>query len=104
MKNNIIIPKFLHDVLGEKSNWLDIILIQVIAIFTVIVVWVLSFDFMFKKWEIFILLLLAYDIGGGVIANFSSSTNLFYEKNNKKRIIFICVHILQPVLLAIVFN
>jgi hypothetical protein len=37
------------------------------------------------------------------VANLSSSTNQYYQQNEKKRIPFILIHILQPTILYVIF-
>lgn len=53
-------------------------------------------------WKIWVLIILAYDLGGGVLANFTYSTKQFYQ-SRKRRIIFLSIHFLQPLLMSIVF-
>ncbi len=36
MENTVSIPKFLHEIHGEKSNWLDIITTHGVALLTVL--------------------------------------------------------------------
>ncbi|WP_260412581.1 hypothetical protein [Alkalihalobacillus sp. TS-13] len=54
-------------------------------------------------WKIMMIVMLTIDITGGVIANFSYSTNDYYRSNSRARLIFIGIHI-QPIILAMIFG
>ena len=103
MDNTVKIPKFLHDFHGEQSNWLDIASIHLIAILTTIITLYLADDLPLPPWKKFLLIGLAYDLGGGVVANFTYSTNLHYDQSLKRRLVFLSLHFLQPIGLTLVF-
>jgi len=48
-------------------------------------------------------ILLAMDLGGGVIANFTMGTNNYYRESQKRCYIFILFHVLQPLILFWMF-
>ena len=102
MKNTLQIPKMLHEIHGEQSNLKDIILIHVIAISSMVLVLFLAWDGLSLLNRI-LLAILTYDLTGGVIANFSHSTSVYYAADAKKRRNFILLHVLQPTLLSVVF-
>jgi prepilin signal peptidase PulO-like enzyme (type II secretory pathway) len=50
-----------------------------------------------------VLIILALDIGGGVVANFTTGTNNYYAESLKKRYLFVVFHLLQPSILIWIF-
>ncbi len=50
-------------------------------------------------WRQIVLVVLAFDIGGGIVGNFSYSTNRYYRRNARARLTFILYHV-QPVAFA----
>ena len=46
---------------------------------------------------------IGFDIGGGVIANFTSGTNNYYAESLRKRYLFVLFHLAQPSLLIWIF-
>ena len=50
-----------------------------------------------------LLLLLAIDIAGGVISNLTAGTKRFYNQDTRLRNLFICLHIVQPMLMILLF-
>jgi prepilin signal peptidase PulO-like enzyme (type II secretory pathway) len=49
------------------------------------------------------LTLLALDIAGGVVANFTKGTNNYYAESLRKRYFFVLFHLLQPSILIWIF-
>jgi len=103
MKNPIIIPRFLHEIHGERSNWFDLALTYLMALATTLAVLTLSDGFNVAGWERWILIALTLDLAGGIIANFSYGTNHYYAQSNKRRLWFISLHFLQPLFMSILF-
>jgi hypothetical protein len=65
---------------------------------------------MILKWNVnistikkIILTILALDIGGGVVANFTTGTNKYYFDSLSKRYFFIFFHLLQPLILIWIY-
>jgi hypothetical protein len=56
-----------------------------------------------STFKLIILIILALDIAGGVIANFTKGTNNYYSESLRKRYIFIFFHLLQPSILIWIF-
>jgi len=99
----IKIPKFLHELHGERSKLSTTLLIYLSALFVGAAL-VLSLGYLnLPLWKNLLLFFLFFDIAGGVVANLSSSTNLYYQKKKGLRVAFIIFHVVQPVLLAVVF-
>lgn len=57
----------------------------------------------FSFWQVGILCVFLLDISGGVLANFSYSTNLHYKVKPGGRLIFITIH-MQPIIFAWLFG
>ena len=49
------------------------------------------------------LTILALDIGGGVVSNFTSGTNKYYAESLSKRYLFVLFHLAQPSVLIWIF-
>ena len=100
----IKIHKLGNELFGRETTLLDLLAIFVgsfsLAIVTLLVTWGLDLS-LIKK---IVLTLLALDIGGGVVANFTIGTSSYYAESSKKRDLFILFHILQPLLLAWIYS
>jgi len=95
------VPKMLHDVLGEETTLLNILLIALLMVFIMAALLLRSSE-TFAEAGLFkggIAFLLIADIIAGAIANFTKGTNDFYAKRPVNRWIFIAIHV-QPLLLA----
>ncbi len=99
----IKVHKLVNEVFGRETTLFDIFTIFIgsvsLAIVTLLLVWEIDLSFTKKM----VLTLLALDIGGGVVANFTDGTNNYYEESSKKRYLFVFFHILQPLLLAWIY-
>jgi hypothetical protein len=56
-----------------------------------------------STFKLILLTILALDIAGGVIANFTKGTNNYYSESLRKRYLFIFFHLLQPSILIWIF-
>ena len=104
MENKKIqVHKFLSEVFGRETTMFDLLAIIVcsisFAILTLFVKW--NADITITKK--IILTILALDIGGGVVANFTTGTNFYYAESLRKRYIFVLFHLLQPSILIWIF-
>lgn len=101
-------PGFLHDIHGSSTTLSDIILTYLGGIFALITVYVVSFqnNVDIPIWKLILLLIVSADIGAGVIANFTKSTNLYYsgKNKNKSRLVFILSHFLHPAIFLYTLN
>ena len=103
MENTIKVPKLLHEVHGQVANLRDIVLAHSLAIASTAAVLILGTSGM-ALWQKVVLGILTYDLVGGVVANFSWSTSVFYAASPTKRRGFLLLHLLQPTLLVLVFT
>lgn len=98
----IQIPHFLHEIHGEETPLLTLILVYLTGILAAIFIFFVSPKdlVLFKK---LVFAFLYFDIAGGVVANLSSSTNLFYQKSLRTRIAYTILHFSHPAFLVFVF-
>ncbi|MCW9705729.1 hypothetical protein [Fodinibius salsisoli] len=104
MRNSkVTIPKVLHEFHGTKASIPDLILTYLAACIAASVVYFfIPADFVL--WKQIMLILLALDIGGGVVANFTEGTTRYHENNPKLRLFFIApLHLVHPAILVILF-
>jgi len=104
MQNKKIqVHKFLGEVFGRETTTFDLLAIIIssvsFAALTLFVKWNADITIIKK----IILTMLALDIGGGVVANFTVGTNTYYAESLRKRYLFVLFHILQPSILVWIF-
>ena len=104
MQQTINIPKFLHEVHGKQATLTDVILAHAFAavITTLTLYWSMAMDMPVIK--MIVLGILAYDLSGGVLANFSKGTSIHYAASAKARRNFLLLHILQPTMMVYLFQ
>lgn len=102
-KNKIKVHRFFHELFGQETTTLDLLAIIIssvsFAVLTLFVKW--NADITITKK--IILTILALDIGGGVVANFTTGTNNYYAESLRKRYLFVLFHLLQPSILIWIF-
>ena len=104
MQNKKIqVHKFLSEVFGRETTTFDLLAIIIssvsFALLTLFVKWNADITIIKK----IILTILALDIGGGVVANFTTGTNNYYAESIQKRYLFILFHLLQPSIIIWIF-
>jgi hypothetical protein len=102
-KNKIKVHWFFRELFGRETTSFDLlaILIGSVSLAGIILFFKWNADFsVIKK---IILTILALDIGGGVVANFTSGTNDYYAESLRKRYLFVIFHLAQPSLLIWIF-
>lgn len=99
----IKIPSFFHELFGKESTIIEMSTILLFAALATGSISLMSLSLWqdMKIYQVLLILLLLLDITGGVVANFSFSTNNMYLENPKLRIIFIAVHV-QPLILSLI--
>lgn len=55
-------------------------------------------------WQKLVIVFIAYDDLGGVIANLTRSTNRYHDADRRRRWIFYSLHFIQPLVLFLAFN
>lgn len=101
----IKIHPFFHEILGETQRPLELVFIILFALITTLFSFVFYNDFIstLPLLNQSILMLLAIDITGGVIANLTYGTDQYYSTRKKARLLFIGIHI-QPMLIFLFAN
>lgn len=96
----IKIHKFFHEILGETQRPIELLFIILFAVVVTTFLFFFYYDFLstLPLLNQVFLLLLTIDIAGGVIANLTRGTDLYYAKRKNARLIFIAIHI-QPILI-----
>ncbi|SHN27359.1 hypothetical protein [Gracilibacillus kekensis] len=95
------IPKFFHEILGEFQTKSSLVVIVIFVLCSGLLTGILGYD----EWKELSLIkqivtwFLFLDISGGVIANLTKGTDLFYNRSSRNRWIFIAIHI-QPIILS----
>ncbi|MCP1310077.1 hypothetical protein [Paenibacillus tyrfis] len=99
------IPAFFHEVFGKRSTVLELALTLGFGVGMSAALLALTYSEWsgLVLWQLLAILLLALDIHGGVIANFTLSTNNHYQAHPVARLVFIAIHV-QPILLAAVLG
>lgn len=100
---NVEIPKFFHEVFGKRSTVLELFLTLFfgVGMSALLLAFTHAEWKALEAWRMIVIVLLALDITGGVIANFTLSTNNHYKASPQARIVFILIHV-QPIILACV--
>jgi len=104
MQNKKIqVHKFLGEIFGRETTTFDLLAITIgsvsFALLTLFVKWNADITIIKK----IILIILALDIAGGVVANFTRGTNNYYAESLQKRYLFVLFHLLQPSILIWIF-
>ena len=102
----IKIPRMLHELHGEETSVGSLILVYIMGIAGAIIVTVYAININtgIPLWKLLILFLLSVDIFGGIVANFSRSTNEFYAGKKNLQIAFVLLHIFHPIVLWYLFG
>ena len=97
----IKIPKSFHELLGEFQTRSSLAAIALFVLVSGLFIGILGYEewrgLSFLKQVVTWILFL--DISGGVVANLTKGTDLYYERNPRKRWIFIAIHV-QPLILS----
>lgn len=101
--NKIKVHKFLGELFGRETTTFDLLAIIIssvsFAVLTLLIKWNADIT-VIKK---IILTILALDIAGGVVANFTTGTNNYYAESLRKRYLFVLFHPVQPSILIWIF-
>ncbi len=100
---NIAIPKVFQELHGEASPALNLVLVYTASLlFGVAVIFLLK-DTGLTLLKKILAALVFFDVAGGAVANFTTSTNQYYIKKAKLRLPFLMMHIIHPAVLIWVF-
>jgi hypothetical protein len=99
----INIPKYFQELHGEKTSLVSLILVYFTSLTISLIITYYAIPADFALWKTILFFITMLDIAGGVIANFTNSTNLYYQEKSNLRIPFICLHIIHPTILYLLF-
>jgi len=99
----IQVHKFLVELFGRVTTVFDLLAIIISSISFAGLTLLLKWNADISNFKLVILTILALDIAGGVIANFTNGTNNYYSESLRKRYLFIFFHLLQPSILIWIF-
>jgi hypothetical protein len=99
------VPAFFQELFGKRIALLELWFTLLYCIGMTVLLLTLTYSEWqnLAIWQVVILIVFIVDITGGVIANFSFSTNLHYKTNAKGRLVFIAIHV-QPFIFAWLFG
>ena len=99
----INIPKALHELHGEKTKLTSLVLVYLAALIISGITLFQLIPLALPVWKTVLVAVVSLDVGGGVVANLSSSTNQYYQRKANLRIVFLALHVMHPLLLMVVF-
>ncbi|MEL6538631.1 MAG: hypothetical protein AAFQ98_24645 [Bacteroidota bacterium] len=103
LHKKIDIPVFLHELHGHRSSVFDLVLVYGMALAFAATLSILAGDIALQGYKRVLLVLLALDLAGGVVANFTEGTNAYYKSSPKRRSRFMTLHVIQPAVLMLIF-
>jgi hypothetical protein len=103
LQKEINIPKALQELHGRRTSLFSLILVYVCSLTITLIVSCYALPKGFPVWKTILFVLATLDIAGGVIANYTNSTNQYYQEKSNLRIPFICLHVIHPILFMILF-
>jgi hypothetical protein len=99
----INIPKYFQELHGEKTSLFSLILVYFTSFINSLILTHYAIPEDFALWKTILFFIIVLDIAGGVIANFTNSTNQYYQEKSNLRIPFISLHIIHPTILYLLF-
>lgn len=102
-KNIIQVHRVLRELFGRETTRFDLLAIIISSISFAILTLILNWNVDISILKKIALIILAFDIGGGVISNFTPGTNNYYAESLRKRYLFILFHLIQPLILIWIF-
>ena len=106
MNRTVRIPRVLHELHGEAAPLSNVLLTWAVAlaVAAIIVVRAAARPAAVAWWEIAIVAMVGADLAGGVVANFTPSTDRYYAERPRLRIGFLALHVIHPVVLYFVIG
>ncbi|MFN5425328.1 MAG: hypothetical protein ACOVOV_04320 [Dolichospermum sp.] len=99
----IEVHKFLRELFGRETTTFDLLAIIISSGSFAGLILMIKWNADITVIKKIILTILALDIGGGIVANFTTGTNIYYAESLRKRYIFVLFHLLQPSILIWIF-
>jgi len=104
MNKVVRIPRFLHDIHGREATILGLWATYVAGSVFGVLGAIAAYQAGIELWKAIIVGILFFDVGGGVVANLTSSTNRYYQESAVRRLVFLGLHIIQPILIAVLLG
>ena len=101
--NKFKIHRLLRALFGLETTRLDLLAIVISALSFAALTLILNSNSDALATKTIVLIILALDIGGGAVANFTTGTNNYYAESFQKRYLFVVFHLLQPSILIWIF-
>jgi membrane glycosyltransferase len=101
--NKIKVHRLLRELFGLETTRFDLLAIIISAVSFAALTLILNSNSAALATKAIVLIILALDIGGGVVANFTTGTNNYYAQSLQKRYLFVVFHLLQPSVLIWIF-
>ena len=88
------IPRFLHELFGEKQTLNGLIFIGVFSVLATLLTVLIGLDALkqLEVYRVILLVTLMIDIYGGIIANFTRGTKEYYDNRPTLKKIFVIIH------------
>lgn len=99
----IEVHKFLRELFGRETTTFDLLAIIISSGSFAGLILMIKWNADITVIKKIILTILALDIDGGIVANFTTGTNIYYAESLRKRYIFVLFHLLQPSILIWIF-
>jgi hypothetical protein len=99
----IQVHKFLFELFGRETTTFDLLAIVIASLSFAGLTLILKLNTNISNFKLIILTILALDIAGGVVANFTAGTTNYYAESLRKRYFFVLFHLLQPSILIWIF-
>jgi hypothetical protein len=102
-EKKVSIPSYLHELHGKQASIFDLLINYTTAIIATLIIIFLARDLSLSTYKLVILGVLALDLAGGIVSNFTEGTNNYYIEKPKMRYVFIAFHVIQPLVLIWLF-
>jgi len=97
------VHRLFHELFGRETTTFDLVAIVIGSLSFAGLTLILKWNADISNFKLIILTILALDISGGVVANFTSGTTNYYAESLRKRYVFVLFHLLQPSILIWIF-
>ena len=97
------VHRLFHELFGRETTTFDLLAIVISSLSFAGLTLLLKLNTDISNFKLIILTILALDIAGGVVANFTTGTTNYYAESLRKRYFFVLFHLLQPSILIWIF-
>ena len=97
------VHRLCHELFGRETTKFDVLASIICSVSFAGLTLQQKWNAEISTFKLILLTILALDIAGGVIANFTKGTNNYYSESLRKRYLFIFFHLLQPSILIWIF-